>query len=98
MIDNDGWTKSLFQKAWGKDGYVENFSFGIGIDKVCELSMYPFLRGNTLEIGSGGGSFTNKLVSRCVNLTAIDVIKKPVLFNQWSNLNYIELENKDFKL
>lgn len=93
-------TKEFFQQSWGKDGYRENFSFGVGIDKVCEISLFPFLRNGmkVLEIGCGGGTFTEKVMMNFVvsHLTAIDVIARPPLFDNWiaGFFTFIELPNQ----
>jgi|SRR5688572_15925966 len=84
-------TKEFFQQAWGEGGYVEPFSYGVGYHKVCEVGIYPFL-GKALEIGSGGGTFTEKMLGR-FDLTVVDVIKKPPQFNGW-DLTYIELPDQ----
>lgn len=95
MID---FTKEFFQKAWGEIGYYENFSYGVGIDKVCEVCLYPFLskRKKVLEIGSGGGVFTKRIENIVKGtLMCIDVIPKPSHFSDW--IIYFELENQDYK-
>lgn len=87
-------TKDFFQTAWGKDGYYENFSYGVGIDKVCEVALFPFLSPDkdVLEIGCGGGVFTQR-IKDVKSLTAIDVIKKP----ENITCNFIELKSNDYK-
>lgn len=93
MHKTKGFNKKEFQTFWGEDGYIENFSYGVGIETVCNVCLYPFIKGNVLEIGSGGGTFTKRIKA---NLTAIDVIKKPKLFDSLG-LNYIELGDRDYK-
>jgi len=90
-------SKDFFQATWGEDGYFEEFSWGVGIDKVCEICVNPFssLDKTAIEIGSGGGAFTKRIVGKFKHLTCIDVIRKPNSF-EWDNLTYIELENKSF--
>lgn len=89
-------TKQFFIQSWGEDGYYENFSYGVGIDKVCDLCLYPFININkeVLEIGSGGGVFTNKIFRSVKRLTCLDVIPKPNGFPD--SINYIELGNQDY--
>jgi SAM-dependent methyltransferase len=91
-------TKQFYQDTWGEDGYYENFSFGIGIENVCKAAMYPFfsLEKTALEIGPGGGVFTQRMINNFKHLTAIDVIRKPKAFNEYENFTYIELEDKSF--
>lgn len=89
-------TKQFFQEAWGENGYYENFSYGVGIDAVCEKCLYPFIQDKeVLEIGSGGGVFTKRIAERAKRLTAIDVIKRPESFT-WENLIYVELPDKNY--
>lgn len=92
-------TKKFFQTAWGQDGYFENFSYGVGIDKVHETCIHPFTNHRqVLEIGSGGGVFTSRLVSRFLDVTAIDVIKMPLAFHAFpkERFTYIELPNQNY--
>lgn len=90
--------KTFFQQAWGKYGYYEYFSYGVGIDKVCEVALTPFLseENNALEIGSGGGTFTDKMNGKFKTLTAIDVIRMPDRFSEFDNFRYIELPDRNF--
>lgn len=90
--------KQFFQKAWGPDGYVEPFSYGVGIDAVCDVGLYPFMSmdKNVLEIGSGGGTFTQRIINQCKHLIAIDVIRRPKIFNDYENFTYVELDDRDF--
>jgi len=95
VIDED-YTKKFFQTAWGPDGYYENFSFGVGIDKVKEAMITPFIDPNTdaLELGCGAGAFTEFMIGKFRSVTAIDVIKKPPSF--FPEVNYIEAPDRDF--
>ena len=90
--------KQYFQRVWGDEGYHEHFSYGLGIDRVCEVGLIPFysLEKEALEIGSGGGTFTRIMVNNFKHLTAIDVIKKPTLLSEFDNFTYIELEDKSY--
>src|SRR5688572_5875873 len=94
MINKD-FSKQFFTQSWGPDGYYENFSYGVGIDKVCEVALYPFINTITrvLEIGSGGGVFTKRIIPRVDDLICIDVIPKPQALN---GVQYIELGNQDY--
>lgn len=88
-------TKDFFKSAWGPQGYYENFSYGVGINKVCKVCVEPFALGsNVLEIGSGGGVFTNRITEWTGRLTCIDVIPKPDPFTPIAK--YIELDNQDY--
>jgi SAM-dependent methyltransferase len=91
-------SKQFFQDTWGEDGYYEHFSYGIGIDKVCSVAMDPFfsLDKTALEIGPGGGVFTQRMVNNFKHLIAIDVIRKPKAFEEYQNFTYIELEDRSF--
>ncbi len=91
-------TKDFFQKAWGESGYYEDFAYGVGIDRVCEVALYPFLTVSTrvLEIGPGGGAFTSRIVPCVAHLTALDVIKMPSQFADWKNFTFRELPDQDF--
>lgn len=88
--------KSFFIQSWGKDGYYENFSYGVGIEKVCEVCLYPFVNSTVrvLEIGSGGGVFSQRIWPKAGSLTCIDVIPRPDHF--MPSIGYIELDNQDF--
>lgn len=87
-------SKPYFQKVWGK-GYYEHFSYGVGIDKVFEMCVFPFLEGTVLEIGSGGGVFTEMMQGK-VELIAIDVIRMPERFTEFKNFKYYELDDKSY--
>jgi cyclopropane fatty-acyl-phospholipid synthase-like methyltransferase len=98
-MENKNFTKEFFQKAWGPEGYYENFNYGLGIEAVCEVALYPFLSidKKALEIGCGGGVFTERMIGKFKNLTAIDVIQQPVKFKEFENFKYIELPNQNFE-
>lgn len=92
---NQDFTKEFFVRTWGPDGYMERFSYGVGINKVGDICVYPFLKFpkmDVLEIGCGAGAFTEMMIGLC-NLTCIDVIPKPYHLH---SLTYIELPNKDY--
>lgn len=91
-------TKKEFQSLWGEEGYYDNCQLGIGIDAVCEKVLFPFLSKNkvVLEIGCGGGVFTERIHPRCKSVVAIDVVKKPDRLKKFERLMYIELPNKNY--
>lgn len=87
-------SKDFFKQAWGKDGYYENFSYGVGIDNVFGTCVLPFLgKNDVLEIGSGGGVFTKRIFPYVDWLHCIDVIPKP---EGLKCHGYTELDNKDY--
>lgn len=92
---NVDFTKSFFIQSWGA-GYYENFSYGVGIETVCKVCLYPFVNSTVrvLEIGSGGGVFTQRIWPKAGSLTCIDVIPRPDHF--MLSVNYIELDNQDY--
>jgi SAM-dependent methyltransferase len=92
-MTND-FTKEFFIRTWGPGGYYENFSYGVGINRVCEICVYPFCGGkDVLEIGSGGGVFTERIIRLAATLTCIDVIPEPMML---FCTKYIELDNQDY--
>jgi SAM-dependent methyltransferase len=93
MIDFD---KEFFQRTWGESGYYEMFSYGVGIHAVCKASIDPFIDKSkvALEIGCGGGVFTEYLLGRFKHLFGIDVIKKPELFALFKDFTYIEQSDR----
>lgn len=93
-------TKEFFQNAWGEGGYYENFSYGVGIDNVCKVSLYPFFNSfhTALEVGPGGGVFTKRMIGMFDFVTAIDVIKMPEQFKKYPNFKFIELPDQSYNL
>lgn len=91
-------TKEFFQRSWGESGYFETFSYGVGINKVCEITLNPFYNPDhdALEIGPGGGAFTQRMVNGFKTVTAIDVIKMPMQFSKHNNLRFIELPSNSY--
>lgn len=90
---NKDYDKEFFIRSW-PGGYYENFSYGVGIDKVCKFCVLPFALGNrVLEIGPGGGVFTNRITMWTSRLTCIDVIPQP---ESVKCCQYIELKDKDY--
>lgn len=90
-------SKAYFQKAWG-NGYYEHFSYGVGIDRVFETCVTPFVSQDktALEIGPGAGAFTEMMLDKFKHLTAIDVIAMPEVFKDYVNFTYYELSDKSF--
>lgn len=86
-------TKEFFQRTWGPSGYYEHFSYGVGIQVVYDTCIKPFISQDkyALEIGSGGGSFTEMIVGKFKMLTAVDVIMLPEKFHRYDKFIYIEL-------
>jgi SAM-dependent methyltransferase len=93
---NKTFTKEEFQNFWG-DGYYDNFNYGVGIQKVCEVALYPFFDKSkiALEIGPGGGTFTEKMTGKFQKIYAIDVIKKPKKFENFNDVEFIECGNQN---
>jgi len=93
-------TKEFFQQSWGADGYYERFNYGVGFDAVVQTCLVPFfnLGHNALEIGSGGGTFTEKMVGRFQIVMAMDVIPMPEKFKKWGadKFWYVELPNQSY--
>lgn len=93
-MSNQDFTKEFFVRTWGPDGYYENFSYGVGIERVFDECVFPFLHKNdVLEIGSGGGVFTRKMWNKSDSLICIDVIPMPP---DLPPVPYIELNDKDY--
>lgn len=87
--------KQFFIQSWGEKGYYEHFNYGVGIDKVMQGCIDPFIKEpiRILEIGSGGGTFTERLWSKGSGLTCIDVIPQP---DKLKCCEYIELDSQDY--
>ena len=97
---NQEFDKAFFQRSWGKNGYIEYFSYGVGYKKVIELCIDQFASEDktALEIGSGGGTFTGSLLSKFDHVTAIDVIRRPPQFEVYpeDSFTYLELPDQSF--
>lgn len=95
---NNDFDKEFFQRTWGKFGYIEPFSYGVGYQKVYEVAIDPFISTDktALEIGPGGGTFTQLMIGKFNHLTAIDVIRKPPQFDSYENFTYLELPDQSF--
>jgi SAM-dependent methyltransferase len=93
-------TKEFFQRTWGEGGYYENFSYGVGISNVYQKCITPFWNDDhhLLEIGSGGGSFTEGIVGYFFHVTAVDVIAMPENFNRFKRFSYFELPDQSYDL
>lgn len=96
MATND-YSKQYFKSVW-PEGYYEKFNYGVGIDKVCEVCLDPFFSNikDALEIGSGGGAFTERMIGNFRYITVLDVIPLPQKFMPYHNFSYIELEDKSY--
>jgi SAM-dependent methyltransferase len=90
--------KTFFQTAWGDTGYIEPFSYGVGYKKVAEVCINPFasLHKVALEIGPGGGTFTELMQNQFYHVFAIDVIRMPPQFELYDFFTYIELPDQDY--
>lgn len=95
LTGNVDFTKEFFIQSW-PGGYYEQFSYGVGIERVCKTCLYPFINSTVrvLEIGSGGGVFSQRIWSKAGSLTCIDVIPMPDHF--MPSIKYIELDNQDY--
>lgn len=91
-------SKKYFQRSWGVDGYYEKFSYGVGYEKVCQICLDPFFDKNktALEVGCGGGTFTERMIGKFEYLTVIDVIQMPKQFSRYQSFKYIELDDKSY--
>jgi SAM-dependent methyltransferase len=89
-------TKAEFQSFWPK-GYYENFGWGVGLETVVNKTLVPFFDSNktALEIGCGGGVFTERIVGKFHHVYAIDVIKKPESLDGL-DITFIEIPDRDF--
>lgn len=89
--------KEFFQRSWG-EGYYEYFSYGVGIEKVMDVSLKPFFDKSKMavELGPGGGVFTEQMAGNFKHVIAIDVIKMPKKFN-YRDFTYIELQDNTYK-
>lgn len=100
-MSNKDFDKEFFQRSWGPEGYYEEFTYGVGFAEVVQKCLVPFFNSahTAVEIGSGGGTFTKKMINRFSYLTAIDVIAKPEQFNKYSadKFWYIELPDQTYK-
>ncbi len=95
-LKDGNFTKEFFLDAWGTNGYEENFSYGVGIDQVCQKALFPFTHvdKNMMEIGCGGGSFTRKMKGRYYQFFGLDVIAKPPQLNELQCFHWIELADQ----
>ena len=98
-MNNQDFDKEFFQRSWGKDGYYEEFSYGVGIKRVLKECLYPFLDPNktALEIGCGGGTFTQFMQGNFKTLFGLDVIKMPERFSNYKQFKFIELPDKTYE-
>lgn len=90
-------TKEQFINFWGNTGYYEKFNYGIGFDEVVKRTILPFANKEhtCLEIGSGGGVFTEVLSQHFGQVIAIDVIPEHDGV-RYPNVKFIELDNQDY--
>lgn len=89
-------TKNEFVKFWGEGGYVETWS---GYEKDWSPEIMTVVKqcitsGSTvLEVGCGGGYWTNRIQPLCGRMYAIDVIPRPAID---SRIIYIENMNQAY--
>jgi SAM-dependent methyltransferase len=98
-MNQQDFDKEFFQRSWGKDGYYEEFSYGVGINRVLDECVRPYLSQDktALEIGCGGGTFTQFMQGNFKLLYGLDVIKKPSRFDSYKPFKFIELPDKTYK-
>lgn len=94
------YSKEDFVKFWGNNGYKEIFTpykeYGHNYETLYKTLVKPFENNNhlCLEIGCGGGVWTNKLINSFKQVYAIDVIPRSPLLH--SNIIYYELNSFDY--
>lgn len=90
-------TKAQFIDFWGNTGYYERFNYGIGFDEVVNRTILPFANKEytCLEIGCGGGVFTEVLSQHFGQVIAIDVIPEHYGV-RYPNVKFIELDSQDY--
>lgn len=98
-MNEQDFDKEFFQRSWGKDGYYEEFSYGVGIKRVLDECVRPYLSHDktALEIGCGGGTFTQFMQGNFKMLYGLDVIKKPSRFNSYKAFKFIELPDRTYE-
>lgn len=98
LVNDQDFDKEFFQRSWGKEGYYEEFTYGVGIKRVLKECIYPFLDPNktALEIGCGGGTFTQFLAGKFRQVYGLDVIKMPEKFAQFPSFKFIELPDQTY--
>lgn len=100
MTDN---SKDQFINTWGPEGYRENWEVYIEQAKIPEAEFVDIMLndrykpdGVCLEIGCGGGYWTDKyLAPNFKQVIALDVLP-PVAFTH-PNIAYIELPDRNFE-
>ena len=98
-----GLSSQDFINAWGKTGYTGDFSGYQGEHKsqvISELSKYYNSNHTCLEVGCGAGLWTSEFLSpNFKKVIALDILPKNEVAlskRNLSNVNYIELANKDY--
>lgn len=89
-------TKDEFIGFWGNRGYIETFD---GYEKNWTSEIITMVKSHVnkdstvLEIGCGGGYWTNQIAPICYQMYAIDLIPSPSLNPK---VVYIENDNQQF--
>lgn len=98
-MNRQDFDKAFFQRSCGDGGYYEEFSYGVGIHRVLNECLLPYLHEDktALEIGCGGGTFTQLMQGNFKMLYGLDVIKKPTKFNSYKPFKFIELPDRTYK-
>lgn len=91
-----------FKKYFGGTGYMEGWGwyprdykqdFIKVIDKMSKMCSKPL---TAMEIGSGGGWFTNLLCDKFETVYALDIIDKPENLQNKQNLIYLQRKDRQF--
>ena len=91
------YTKQYFNNIWGK-GYIEPFvGYDINLNQLYEKLIQPFINDDhiALEIGCGGGIWTNLMIDKFKEVIALDVISRPSTLN--TKIKFYELNDQDYK-
>lgn len=98
---------NTFENDLSKQELIDTFGYGYYEDwkgyesdeeqTIVNTCLVPFYNSNmtAMEIGCGGGKWTNYLSPQFKLIYALDVIP-PALKHEFNNVKYIELNEKDF--
>lgn len=94
-------SKTAFIETWSSKGYRENWDIYGKLTKVSEqavldVCMRPFAdaRGTAIEIGCGGGFWTERLAPLFSRVVALDILPAPRLP---ANVSYVELGDGEYR-